>query len=88
MNSRHILRGEDYADDGDGRDKGSEFSGKDVRAGKSLQQIQNFHLSSDEVEIQDGVERVYIDEYKDVGEGKLFKGQWNKKTGERDGVGV
>lgn len=32
--------------------------------------------------------RVYIDEFKDVGEGRLFKGQYNKKTGERDGVGV
>ena len=36
----------------------------------------------------DGIERVYIDEYKDVGDGKLYKGQWNKKTGERDGMGV
>lgn len=32
--------------------------------------------------------RVYIDEFKDVGEGKLYKGQWNKKTGEREGVGI
>jgi hypothetical protein len=31
---------------------------------------------------------VYIDEYKDVGDGKQYKGQWNKKTGERDGVGI
>jgi hypothetical protein len=32
--------------------------------------------------------RVYIDEFKDVGDGRLYKGQWNKKTLERDGVGV
>lgn len=32
--------------------------------------------------------RVYIDEFKDVGEGKMFKGQWNKRTGEREGVGI
>lgn len=31
---------------------------------------------------------MYIDEFKDVGEGKLYKGQWNKRTGERDGVGI
>ena len=34
------------------------------------------------------LQRVFIDGYKDVGEGRLFKGQYNKKTGERDGVGI
>jgi len=34
------------------------------------------------------VNRVYIDEFKDVGDGRLYKGQWNKKTGERDGLGI
>lgn len=33
-------------------------------------------------------ERVYIDEFKDVGDGRLYKGQWKKKTGERDGLGI
>lgn len=31
---------------------------------------------------------VYIDEFKEVGEGKLYKGQWNKRTGEREGLGL
>lgn len=31
---------------------------------------------------------VYIDEFKDVGDGKLYKGQWNKRTGEREGAGI
>jgi hypothetical protein len=47
-----------------------------------------FSWNEDEVIISDGVERVYINEYKDVGDGKLYKGQWNKKTGDRDGVGI
>ena len=34
------------------------------------------------------VNRVFIDEFKDVGEGRLYKGQYNKVTGERDGVGI
>ena len=34
------------------------------------------------------VPRVFIDEFKDVGEGRLYKGQYNKMTGERDGVGM
>ena len=34
------------------------------------------------------VARVFIDEFKDVGEGRLYKGQYNKMTGERDGVGM
>lgn len=34
------------------------------------------------------ISRVYINEFKDVGEGRLYKGQYNKRTGERDGVGV
>jgi hypothetical protein len=34
------------------------------------------------------IARVFIDGYKDVGEGRLYKGQFNKKTGERDGVGI
>jgi hypothetical protein len=33
-----------------------------------------FSLKEDEYIISDGVERVYIDEYKDVGEKKLYKG--------------
>lgn len=47
-----------------------------------------FQLAASEYTLSDGVQRVYIDEYKDVGDGKLYKGQWNKKTGERDGVGI
>ena len=31
---------------------------------------------------------VFIDEFKDVGDGKVYKGQWNKRTGEREGVGI
>jgi hypothetical protein len=31
-------------------------------------------LKPEEIRINDGIERVYIDEYKDVGEGKLYKG--------------
>lgn len=34
------------------------------------------------------ISRVYINEFKDVGEGRLYKGQYNKRMGERDGVGV
>ena len=45
-------------------------------------------MNPEEANVNDGIERVYIDEYKDVGDGKLYKGQWNKKTGERDGVGI
>jgi hypothetical protein len=47
-----------------------------------------FKLTEVDLNIQDKVERVYIDEFKDVGDGRLYKGQWNKKTGERDGVGI
>ena len=32
--------------------------------------------------------RLYIDALKDVGSGKQYKGEWNKKTGEREGVGI
>jgi hypothetical protein len=31
---------------------------------------------------------VFIDEFKNVGERKLYKGEWNKRTGEREGLGV
>lgn len=34
------------------------------------------------------VARVFINAYKEVGEGIQYKGQFNKKTGERDGVGI
>lgn len=47
-----------------------------------------FFLTSLEIDSNDGVERVYINEYKEVGDGKLYKGQWSKRKGERDGVGV
>jgi hypothetical protein len=33
-----------------------------------------FTLREEEYIMNDGVERVYIDEYKDVGDGKLYKG--------------
>ncbi len=36
----------------------------------------------------DDDERVYIDVFKEVGEGKLYKGQFSKKTGLRDGLGI
>ena len=36
----------------------------------------------------DDDERVYIDVFKEVGEGKLDKGQFSKKTGLRDGLGI
>jgi len=42
----------------------------------------------EDIELNDGVARVYIDEFKSIGDGKLYKGQWNKKTGLKDGVGV
>jgi len=32
--------------------------------------------------------RLYIDALKDVGSGKQYKGEWSKKTGEREGVGI
>ncbi|CDW77644.1 morn repeat protein [Stylonychia lemnae] len=53
-----------------------------------IQKLGEFKLNPEEYDAQDGVERVYIDQYKDVGDGKLYKGQWNKKLGERDGVGI
>jgi hypothetical protein len=53
-----------------------------------VEKIGPFQLSVDEYHIQDEIERVYIDEFKDVGGGKLYKGQWNKKSGDRDGVGI
>lgn len=31
---------------------------------------------------------MYLDEFKEVGEGIIYKGQWNKKLMIRDGVGV
>ena len=31
---------------------------------------------------------MYLEEYKDVGEGKLYKGQWSKQEQLRDGVGI
>ena len=51
-----------------------------------MEKLGNFRLQADELEISDGVQRVYIDEYKDLGDGKVYKGEWNKKTGERDGL--
>ena len=47
-----------------------------------------FTLTAEEVFAQDKLERVYIDEFKDVGQGRVYKGEWNKLTGERDGVGI
>ena len=49
-----------------------------------------FKLSGKDLELESkfNINRVYIDEFKDVGDGRLYKGQWNKKTGERDGVGI
>ena len=57
-------------------------------ASSNVEKLGNFRLQADELEISDGVQRVYIDEYKDLGDGKVYKGEWNKKTGERDGLGV
>ena len=47
-----------------------------------------FRLESDDLSFIDIGDRVYIDEYKEVGNGQLYKGQWNKRTGVRDGVGI
>ena len=47
-----------------------------------------FKLNPEDMNTKDNIQRVYIDEFKDVGDGRLYKGQWNKKTGERDGVGI
>ena len=53
-----------------------------------LELMQPFKLNVAEIKQSDGVVRVYIDEFKDVGGGKLYKGQWDKKMGQRDGVGI
>jgi hypothetical protein len=53
-----------------------------------IDKLPQFKLNIEDIFVKDEVQRVYIDEYKDVGEGRLYKGQWNKKTGERDGVGI
>ena len=61
---------------------------KNVSSCTQHEKLASFTLSPNDIEINDGVQRVYIDEIKDVGDGRLYKGQWNKKTGERDGVGI
>ena len=66
----------------------SPFSQKILPALARHEQLGPFKLNEADLEVEDGVERVYIDEYREVGEGKVYKGQWNKKTGEKDGVGV
>lgn len=56
-----------------------------------MDKLPPFRLSILYIEIENKnnqKQRVYIDEFKDVGDGKLYKGQWNKKTGERDGLGI
>jgi hypothetical protein len=53
-----------------------------------VEKLTAFKLQQEDLQLSDDVQRVYIDEFKDVGEGRLYKGQWNKKTGERDGVGI
>jgi hypothetical protein len=58
------------------------------KVGQPLEKLPPFSLNPSDLDFDDDVQRVYIDEFKDVGDGKLFKGQWNKKTGERDGVGI
>ena len=47
-------------------------------------------MNQDDIEglLQDGIERMYLEEYKDVGEGKIYKGQWSKVENLRDGVGI
>jgi len=47
-----------------------------------------FKLSTSEIDPQDGVPRYFYDQYLDVGDGKLYKGQWHKVSAKRDGVGV
>ena len=49
-----------------------------------------FKLTEEQVDklLTDNVDRVFIDQYQDVGEGKKYKGQWNKGTNERNGLGV
>lgn len=46
------------------------------------------HFDIDAITKSGTKDRVYIDEFKDVGDGRLYKGQWKKKTGERDGLGI
>ena len=67
---------------------------KNVEERLKESQIQHFELNEGDKQILKNVEkggktaRVFIDGFKDVGEGRLYKGQYSKKTGERDGVGI
>jgi len=57
----------------------------------------SFQLTTEEIERRDGTERIFLNEYQDIGEGRLYKGEWkkvnqynegNKVTMEQDGVGI
>jgi hypothetical protein len=50
----------------------------------SLTSLELEKLTAEELTIP----RVFINTYKDVGEGRLYRGQYNKRTGERDGLGI
>ena len=47
-----------------------------------------FRLNVKDILQNESSQRVYIDEFKDVGNGKKYKGQWDKKMGQREGVGI
>jgi hypothetical protein len=52
--------------------------------------VKPFVLSQEDREMikRNDDQRVFIDGFKDVGEGRLYKGYYNKKTGHRDGLGI
>ena len=72
----------------------SQINGSIANSGSRINNVDKippFKLSQSDLEGKYKVnqdKRVYIDEFKEVGEGRLYKGQWNKKSGERDGLGI
>ena len=47
-----------------------------------------FSLTEAELFPSDNVERRNVNDFIDVKEGRLYKGQWSKGTNQRDGVGI
>lgn len=66
----------------------SEIQTQQIQAQNWIEMLGEFQLKPEEYDIKDGVERVYIDEYKDMGDGKVYKGQYEKKGMNRDGIGI
>ncbi len=62
--------------------------GYSLQEGARIEKLAPFSLTQSDIAQSDKIQRVYINEFKDVGDGRLYKGQWNKQTGERDGVGI